>query len=64
LPENTEPQSSEFTADTQRHLKHSMLNEESEMEEFPIWFKLVIYATIGLTALYAVWGVIQSILQA
>jgi hypothetical protein len=33
------------------------------MEDFPIWLKLVIYATIGLTALYTVWGVIQSILQ-
>ncbi len=33
------------------------------MEEMPLWFKLVIYATVGLTALYAVVGMIQSVLQ-
>jgi hypothetical protein len=33
------------------------------MEDFPIWLKLVVYATIGLTVLYAAWGIIQSMLQ-
>lgn len=33
------------------------------MEEMPLWFKLVIYATVGFTVLYALYGVIQSVLQ-
>ncbi len=37
--------------------------EDKPMEEMPLWFKLVIYATVGLTALYAVVGMIQSVLQ-
>jgi hypothetical protein len=32
------------------------------MEEFPIWFKLIIFAILGLTVVYAAWGVIQSML--
>jgi hypothetical protein len=33
------------------------------MEDFPIWLKIVIYATIGLTVLYTAWGIIYSMLQ-
>jgi hypothetical protein len=33
------------------------------MEEFPIWLKIVIYGTLGLTVLYAAWGIFQSALQ-
>ncbi len=32
------------------------------MEDFPIWLKLIIYGTVGLTVLYAVWGIVQSML--
>lgn len=34
------------------------------MEDFPIWLKIVIYGTIGLTVLYTAWGIIHSMLQA
>ncbi len=34
------------------------------MEDFPLWLKVVIYVTIGLTALYTAWGIIRSILGA
>jgi hypothetical protein len=34
------------------------------MEDFPVWLKIVIYATIGLTVLYTAWGIIHSMLQA
>ena len=33
------------------------------MEDFPIWLKLVIWGTIGLTVLYTIWGMIHSYLQ-
>jgi len=33
------------------------------MEEMPMWFKMIIYVTVGFTVLYAAWGVIQSLLQ-
>jgi hypothetical protein len=33
------------------------------MEDFPIWLKLVIWGTIGLTALYVVWGMFHSFMQ-
>jgi hypothetical protein len=33
------------------------------MEDLPIWFKIAIYATVGLTALYTAWGIIHSLLQ-
>lgn len=32
------------------------------MEDFPLWLKLVIYGTIGLTVLYTGWGIIRSII--
>jgi len=34
------------------------------MEDFPIWLKLVIWGTIGLTVLYSLWGMLHSYLQA
>jgi len=34
------------------------------MEEFPLWLKFIIWGTIGLTALYALYGIIQSMTQA
>lgn len=37
--------------------------EEINMEDFPIWLKLVIWGTIGLTVLYTIWGMIHSFLQ-
>jgi hypothetical protein len=33
------------------------------MEDMPIWFKIIIYATVGLTVLYTAWGILQSIMQ-
>jgi len=30
------------------------------MEDMPIWFKIAIYATVGVTAIYAAWGLVQS----
>lgn len=33
------------------------------MEELPTWFKIIIYATVGLTILYALWGMVRSIIQ-
>lgn len=33
------------------------------MEEMPLWFKMIIYVTVGLTVLYALWGILQSLLQ-
>jgi hypothetical protein len=40
------------------------LFEEIDMEDFPIWLKLVIWGTIGLTVLYTIWGMLHSYLQA
>ncbi len=37
---------------------------ETTMEDFPLWLKIVIYATIGLTVLYTAWGIIRSLLGA
>ena len=34
------------------------------MEEFPIWLKFFVYGILGLTVLYAAWGMIQSMVQA
>jgi hypothetical protein len=36
------------------------LSEEINMEDFPIWLKLVIWGTMGLTVAYTLWGVFQS----
>lgn len=33
------------------------------MEDFPIWLKLIIWGTIGLTVLYSGWGLLHSMLQ-
>lgn len=33
------------------------------MEDFPIWLKLVIWGTIGLTVGYTIWGMMTSIGQ-
>jgi hypothetical protein len=33
------------------------------MEDFPIWLKLIIWGTIGLTVAYSAWGMIHSFLQ-
>jgi hypothetical protein len=33
------------------------------MEDMPIWFKIAIWATVGVTALYTVWGIAQSVMQ-
>jgi len=38
--------------------------KEIDMEDFPIWLKLVIWGTIGLTVLYTIWGMLHSYLQA
>ncbi len=32
------------------------------MEDFPIWLKLVIWGTIGLTVLYSAWGIVHAVL--
>jgi hypothetical protein len=37
--------------------------EERNMEDFPIWLKLVIWGTIGLTVGYTIWGMISSAAQ-
>ncbi len=34
------------------------------MEEFPQWLKFIVWGTIGFTALYTLWGVVHSFLQA
>ena len=44
-------------------LKHTVLYQETKMEDFPIWLKITIYATIGLTVLYTAWGIVSSMLQ-
>jgi hypothetical protein len=35
--------------------------EDKKMEDFPIWLKLVIWGTIGLTVGYTIWGMLSSI---
>ncbi len=37
---------------------------ENTMEDFPLWLKVIIYATIGLTVLYTGWGIVHSMLGA
>lgn len=32
------------------------------MEDFPLWLKLIVWATIGLTVVYTALGIIRSIL--
>jgi hypothetical protein len=38
--------------------------QEKDMEDFPLWFKLIIWGTVAATLLYAGWGMIRSILPA
>jgi hypothetical protein len=33
------------------------------MEDMPVWFKIAVWATVGVTALYTIWGVTQMFLQ-
>ena len=33
------------------------------MQDMPIWFKIIIWATVGITSLYTVWGIAHSIMQ-
>ena len=33
------------------------------MQDMPIWFKITIWATVGITGLYTVWGIAQTIMQ-
>jgi len=33
------------------------------MSDMPFWFKITIYLTVGLTVLYAIWGMLHTILQ-
>jgi hypothetical protein len=47
-------------SDKLEQLKAFALSEEKKMEDFPIWLKLVIWATIGLTAIYTLWGIVHS----
>ena len=42
----------------------SAILRETTMDDFPLWLKIVIYATIGLTVLYSAWGMIRSLLGA
>jgi hypothetical protein len=44
-------------------LKATSAFQEIEMEDFPIWLKLFIWGTIGLTVGYALWGMLHSMLQ-
>jgi hypothetical protein len=37
--------------------------KENEMQEFPIWLKLIIWGTIGLTIGYTIWSMLISIAQ-
>jgi|KBSMisStaDraftv2_1062788.scaffolds.fasta_scaffold579346_1 hypothetical protein len=33
------------------------------MEDFPIWLKIIIWGTIGLTLAYTAYGIIHSMIQ-
>lgn len=33
------------------------------MGDFPIWLKLIIWGTMGLTLLYTLWGIFHSFVQ-
>jgi hypothetical protein len=37
--------------------------QEKNMEDMPIWFKITVWATVGATALYTVWGIAQTLMQ-
>ena len=41
--------------------ERAALSEEIDMEDFPIWLKLIIWGTMGLTVAYTIWGVFQSV---
>jgi len=46
-----------------RTRERAALSEETSMSDFPIWLKLIIWGTMGLTVLYTLWGVFHSIAQ-
>ena len=33
------------------------------MEDFPLWLKVVVWATIGLTLVYTAFGIVRSIIE-
>jgi hypothetical protein len=35
---------------------------EYNMEDFPLWLKLIVWATIGLTVVYTAVGIVRSIM--
>lgn len=43
--------------------KRPALSEEINMGDFPIWLKLIIWGTMGLTLLYTLWGIFHSFVQ-
>ena len=43
--------------------KRLALSEEINMGDFPIWLKLIIWGTMGLTLLYTLWGMFHSFVQ-
>ena len=38
-------------------------DRDESMGDMPFWFKVVVWLVVGLTVLYAAWGMIHSILQ-
>ena len=43
--------------------ERTALSEETNMSDFPIWLKLIIWGTMGLTVLYTLWGMFHSVVQ-
>jgi hypothetical protein len=41
----------------------AIVHSGENMEDTPIWFKIGVWATVGATALYTVWGVAQMLMQ-
>ena len=33
------------------------------MEDFPLWLKVVVWATIGLTLVYTAFGIVRTIIE-
>ena len=46
-----------------RTRERAALSEETNMGDFPIWLKLIIWGTMGLTVLYTLWGMFHSVVQ-
>jgi len=40
---------------------HSKNIEEAKMEDFPIWLKILIYAIVGFTVIYAAVAFIRTV---